>query len=148
MAQLKRRFQLTLDIEIEIDDVTQIPLSRDNWRNTIPGEFIVARMATVKQVYRKVIDTPEVLDAFLRQNLVQGLSEGFTPEIIDQVAQQLGVEQDCEKVVAPVLEQLEGVAARHLEEAEKHDMVIEALDLFWGAFRERLVGTRLEEVEE
>ena len=122
-------------------------MSRDNWQNTIPGEFIVARMATVKQIYRKIMDTPEVLDAFLRQNLVQSLSEGFTPEIIEQVAQRLGLEQDCEKVVAPVIEQLEGVAAQHMKEAEEHEMVIEALDLIWGAFHERLVEARLEEME-
>ena len=145
---MKRRFQLTLDIEMEIDDVTQIPLSRDNWRNTIPGEFIVARMATVKQIYRKIVDTPEVLDAYLRHSLVQALSEGFTPEIIDQVAQQLGGDADCEKVVAPVLQELEGVAEKHMEEAQQHEMVIEALDLIWSAFRERLVDVRLEEVEE
>ena len=40
----------------------------------------------------------------------------------------------------------EGVAAQHTKEAEEHEMVIEALDLFWGAFRERLVEARLEEV--
>jgi hypothetical protein len=59
----------------------------------------------------------------------------------------LGVEMDWERGVKMVLDELEGVAAQHMEEAEKHDMVIEALDLFWGAFRERLVAARLEEVE-
>lgn len=57
----------------------------------------------------------------------------------------MGIEQDCEKVVAPVLEQLEGVAAQHMEETQQHDMVIEALDLAWGSIHERLVEARLEE---
>lgn len=49
--------------------------------------------------------------------------------------------------MAPVLEQLEVVAAQHMEEAEKHDMVIEALDLFWGAFQEGLVEARWKVLE-
>ena len=59
----------------------------------------------------------------------------------------MGVQQDCEKVVEPVLQELEGVAAQHMEEAQQYDMVVEALDLIWGASHERLVEARLEEME-
>jgi hypothetical protein len=38
-------------------------------------------------------------------------------------------------------------AARHMEEVQQHEMVIEALDLIWGAFRERLLEARLVETD-
>jgi hypothetical protein len=144
---MMKRYRLTLDFQVEIDDLGKLALSREGWVEGTPGEFIIENMTAVKRIFEQFMDDPEMLDDYLRHNLVLALSEGFTPEIIYQVSQQLGVELDCEAVIAPVVAKLEGAAARHLNEAQRRDAVINALDKFWSAFKERLVDVGLEEID-
>ena len=147
MATLKKRYRFTLDFEIEVDDITQLPLSREGFPDSIPGKFIVKHLAAVKQFFREIVDSPEVLDAYLRYYLVLMLGEGINKETSDDLAHRLDVDMDCEAIIEPVIEKLEGVAAQHLGEAQKRDMLIYALDKFWGAIQERLVDASLIDVE-
>jgi len=145
---MKKRYRLTLDLEVEVDDLGKLALSREGWRESTPGEFIVENMTAVKRVFEEFMADPEELDNYLRHSLILALSEGFTPEIIEQISERLQVESDCEKAIAPVVARLEGAAARHLNEAQRRDAVINALDKFWGAFHERLIDVNLEEIDE
>ena len=116
---VKKKYRLTLDLEVDIDDLEKLPLSREGWRGSTPGEFIIENMAAVRRIFEKLMDDPETLDDYLQHHLVTELAEGFTPKIIEQISQQLGVELNCEAVIAPVVAKLEGAAARHLTEAQR-----------------------------
>jgi hypothetical protein len=143
---MRKRYKLCMEFEIEVDDVRDIPISREGWPDDAPGEYIVERMAAIKQFYQKILDNPEVIDEYMRYYILLLVNEGL-PGMIDQLSQQLGIEKNCDEIVDPVIDQLEGIAARHMHAARELDQLTFALDLFWGAFHEKIVSSQLEEVE-
>jgi len=141
---MKKRYRLSLEYEVEVKDFSTVPVRRDEWPPDTPGEHIVQRLAAVKQLLGRMLEQPEVLDAYLRFLVLEKVAEDFE---LTAMANRLGVPLEHAEILRPVLEELDETASRHFEEAGWHENAYEATVPLYDAFREKLTEVSLEEVE-
>ena len=140
---MKKRYRFSFDYEIELKDLEEVEVLRDEWPEETSGEYIVERLIAVKKLLAKLMGQPEVLERYMRY---RALTMMDTPPRVQEIADQVGVESDPEMILTSTLAELDEDARQHFLDAAAGDQFYEALVPFWAVFSEELIGVSFEEL--
>jgi len=102
-------------------------------------------MKCVRELLTKMLEHPEVLDAYLRYRVLEKLeAEGISMEAITD---KMGVKADENAILQPLLDELPPEAIVHFVDADWNEDAYSASIPLFDAFKGRMVGARMEKVE-
>lgn len=141
---MKKRYRISLDYEIEIKDFKDVHVMRNDWPPDASGKYIVAHLICIREFFAKIMENPEVLDAYLRFRVLTNMAEGgIDTKDINSLTD---VETDEVNILRLIIENLDDKILRHFTEANWVENVFEATVPLWNAFMDKMVGLSIEEM--
>ena len=143
---MKKSYRLSLDYEIEVKDFNDVPVPRGEWSDDTEPQYIIERLKCVRELLAKMLENPDVLDAYLRYRVLEKLeAEGIS---VEEMASKMGMAADENAILQPLLDKLSPEAIVHFVDADWNEDAYSASIPLFDAFKGRMIEARLEEVEE
>lgn len=142
---MKKRYRLSLDFESEVKDFTDVPVLRGEWPEDTTPQYIIERLKCGRELLAKMREHPEVLDAYLLYRILADLAaDGISAE---ELAGRMEMEVGEYAILQPLFEELDAATIIHFIDADWNEDAYSATVPLYDAFKEKMVGVSLEEVE-
>ena len=140
---MKKCYRLSLDFEVEIKDFASVPVLRGEWSEDTPPQYIIERLKCARELLAKMLEHPEVLDAYLQCRILADLEARCIN--MEDIAERIGIESSEKEILKPLLKELSAETIVHFIDAGWEEDTYSATIPLADAFKEKMVGVYLEE---